>query len=107
MVLVSTLLSSKIIGGKAVPVDEVLVGSLIDDVDGDGHSLAEAEQGPGNLAVVGEGADVDTRGDLDSAGLDGESMRSRGEGGLAADFARLQRHSSLPPVSTHNVPVDK
>ena len=67
------------VGREPMPVHNVLIARCVGYVDGYGHTLAQAQQRAGNLAVVGDGLDIHPRGDLDSAVLDGQGVVRLGQ----------------------------
>ena len=68
------------VDGEAVPVDEV--GSLggIGHIDGHGHTLAQAQQRAGHLAVVRRRLHGDARRDFKAARLNGQRVIGGGGG---------------------------
>ena len=64
---------------RAVPVHDLGALSYVGNVDSDRYALAEAQQGTGDLAVVGDGLDVDAGRYLDGAGFYGQGMVGGGQ----------------------------
>ena len=81
----------------AVPVELLGRVGVVEDVDGDRLALLEAEEGAGELAVIGDSRDDALGGDFDGGGLDAEGVVSgglrlrRGEGKRAT--GRRERES--------------
>ena len=62
------------VDGKAMPVDDVLLRRVVEDVNGYGLAVFEAQQGTWDLAVVGDGLDVDAGRDLERSWLNREGI---------------------------------
>ena len=62
------------IDGKAMPMDEVGSGTGVGDVDGDGYTLAQAQERSGNLSVVSKRRNRDAGTNLQRARLDAEGV---------------------------------
>ena len=74
----------------AVPVELLGRVGVVVDVDGDGLAFFEAQQRPGELAVVGGGGDDAVGREFDWAGGDAEGVVGWGGGLLSCDWRRRE-----------------